>query len=499
MPSIATTETIIPKQLSAEARQQLTDDLYAVHCQIFAGVDKASFAKYVVESKAQQTVIHVYKNGSGAVVGYFALHVFEKELNGKPAVVFRAEAGTLRDYRGNNNSMRIGVNYALRYWLAHPNRAIFYLGTLVHPSSYMGLAKYAEVVWPNREQPVPLDLATFMRELADVFGVQPVNPQKPLVVHVGWRTIDTEVEHNYWRNCDKPLARFFVQENPSYSEGHGLMTLVPVSAGGLFRVAGRVLRDQGQRRVEPLWMTAQQLPLARQIFGVQDIQRRLQRTSLFADLPDEDLRATAQAAEVLTLPPGRFVFRAGDTGDELYVIASGAVYAVVEQNGEERIIDQLATGALFGEIALLSGEPRTASIRTANKSTLLQIKRKALLALMETHPRIDAAVWGAYARRRFADLTAGNSPHFANLSRQQRMDWFGRGQLAQLSAQQQLTVTDPWLFVITGAVEIQQHDTWSAVRAPALIQVTDTLQVVAQTPTQYVCLPAITASTQVDR
>ena len=79
------------------------------------------------------------------------------------------------------------------------------------------------------------------------------------------------------------------------------------------------------------------------------------------------------------------------------------------------------------------------------------------------------------------------------------MDWFGRGQLAQLSAQQQLTVTDPWLFVITGAVEIQQHDTWSAVRAPALIQVTDTLQVVAQTPTQYVCLPAITAGTQVDR
>ncbi len=499
MPSIVSTDIIHPKQLTPDARQQLTDTLYTVHCQIFDGVDKASFAKYVVESKAQQTVIHVYKNGAGAVVGYFALHIFEKELNGKPAAVFRAEAGTLRDYRGNNNSVRIGVNYALRYWLTHPNRAIFYLGTLVHPSSYMGLAKYAEIVWPNRAQPVPPDLATFMHELADVFGVQPVDPQKPLVVHVGWRTIDTEVERTYWRNCDKPMAHFFVQENPSYSEGHGLMTLVPVSSGSLLRVAGRVLGDQVQHRLEPLLMTAQQLPLVRQIFGLQDIQRRLKRTSLFADLPDEDLRATAQAAEVLTLPPGRFVFRTGDTGDELYVIASGAVYTVVEQNGEERIIDQLAIGAMFGEIALLSGEPRTASIRTANKSTLLQIKRKALLALMETHPQIGASVWGAYARRRFADLTAGNSPHFANLSRQQRMDWFGHGQLTQLSAQERLTVTDPWLFVLSGAVEIQQHSAWSAVRAPALVQVTETLQMVAQTPTQYVCLPAVTAGTQVDR
>lgn len=55
MPAIVSTAVIHPKQLTVDERQQLTDALYTVHCQIFDGVDKASFAKYIVESKAQQT------------------------------------------------------------------------------------------------------------------------------------------------------------------------------------------------------------------------------------------------------------------------------------------------------------------------------------------------------------------------------------------------------------------------------------------------------------
>lgn len=491
MPSIATSEIIVPKQLKPDERQQLTDELYAVHCQIFDGVEKSSFTKYVVESKAQQTTIHVHKNAEGAVVGYFALHVFEKDLRGRTAAVVRAEAGTLREYRGNNRNVRIAINYLVQYWLTHPTQPLFYLGTLVHPSSYIGIGKYVDVVWPNREQPLPVELATFMAELAVVFDVEAVDPQNPLVVQVGWRTIDTEAERTYWRTCDKPAARFYVQANPNYSEGHGLMTLVPLTAGGLWRAARRIVRDQAQRQIEPTILAAQQLPLARQLFGVQDIRRRLKHTSLFAELSDESLAAAARAAEVITLPAGRYVLRAGDTGDELYVIASGSVYAVIDHAEGERIIDQIATGALFGEIAMLSGEPRTASIRTATKTTLIRLKRKSLLALMATHRQMHETIWGAYARRRFLDLTAGNSPHFASLSRQQRVDWFVRGQLQTLAAQEEITITDPWLFVLTGAIETKQQNAWSTMRAPALIQVTDALQISAQTPVQYMRLPAV--------
>src|SRR5690606_29862555 len=87
MPSIATSKIIVPNQCSTSERQQITEDLYAVHCHIFDGVEKASFAKYVVESKATQTAIHVHKNEAGVLVGYFAWHVFEKDLRGQTVAV----------------------------------------------------------------------------------------------------------------------------------------------------------------------------------------------------------------------------------------------------------------------------------------------------------------------------------------------------------------------------------------------------------------------------
>ena len=50
MSRITSTDVIRPHALSAEERRQLTDDLYAVHQQIFDGVERESFAKYVVEN-----------------------------------------------------------------------------------------------------------------------------------------------------------------------------------------------------------------------------------------------------------------------------------------------------------------------------------------------------------------------------------------------------------------------------------------------------------------
>jgi CRP-like cAMP-binding protein len=49
----------------------------------------------------------------------------------------------------------------------------------------------------------------------------------------------------------------------------------------------------------------------------------------------------AQTADLVTLPAGRYLFRAGDDSDELYVVAAGGVYVVVECNGAEHIVDQL--------------------------------------------------------------------------------------------------------------------------------------------------------------
>ena len=111
---------------------------------------------------------------------------------------------------------------------------------------------------------------------------------------------------------------------------------------------------------------------------------------MFGSFDAPSLATLARSAQIVALPAGRTVFRAGDPGDELYVIARGAVYVLAHREGagegEDHIIDQLASGAMFGEIAMLSGERRSASLRTATASLLIQISRAALFSILEAHP-----------------------------------------------------------------------------------------------------------------
>ncbi|MCE7987705.1 MAG: hypothetical protein DYG89_41605 [Caldilinea sp. CFX5] len=490
-----TSEIVYPQRLTPAQRQQLADELYPVHSQVFHAEDKASFTKLFVESRADETAIHLRRNPAGAIVAYAALHRYDKLVQGVKTAIFRAEAGSLRDYRGHNSVIGFALRQILRFKLTHPLRPILYLGLLLHPTSYLFFTKYGENVWPNYKQTIPPAMRDLVAALSQTFDLHPAQSDNPLVVYVGVSTQETAEERLYWRTCDKPEARFFVETNPNYSNGYGLLTLMPFSTGAFLRSIGRFARDRGERRLAPLQAAVQQFPLVKQLFSQPQLQQILRQTSLGAELPAADLALLAQSAELITLPAGRDLFRAGDESNELYVIARGGVYVVVagdsvEGNGGERIIDQLATGAMFGEIALLSGEARSATIRTATQTTLIRLQRKQLLQLIATHPTLHTAIWDAYNRRRFADLTAGAPKEIAQLSRQQRLAWLAQGQMQTLAAKEAATIQSSWLFVPTGTVAIEQQQQWSTLRAPALIQSDSVLQLVAQTPTRYVCLPA---------
>ena len=123
MPKIARSDIVVPNKLDPAARQEFIDALYKVHCEVFDGVTRDSFAKYVVESQAEHTWINVHRNHAGEIVGYFALHIFERELAGKASAIFRAEAGTMRAYRGGDTNMRFGLKLACLTCCATPGGA----------------------------------------------------------------------------------------------------------------------------------------------------------------------------------------------------------------------------------------------------------------------------------------------------------------------------------------------------------------------------------------
>ncbi|MDB5900072.1 MAG: hypothetical protein JWP22_3727, partial [Ramlibacter sp.] len=234
--------------MPSHLREALARELYAVHEQIFDGLDFEEFREYVVERPAWRTWIYVKHNPYGYLVGYTAMHAFQVPVQGRPSTVIRMEAGTLPEHRGRDLTMVYGVLRLLRIWLNQPWRRTCLFAALTHPSSYTFLAHYAPVIWPNRTHPaIPDDILQKMDELAGNFQLQRVDPENPLVRQVDWMTVETDEETLRWRRSRRPDTRFYMEANPGYVHGHGLLTYIPVDGLILLRSLTRFLVGRAGR------------------------------------------------------------------------------------------------------------------------------------------------------------------------------------------------------------------------------------------------------------
>jgi hypothetical protein len=230
------------------AREALARELYAVHEQIFDGLEYEDFREYVVERPAWRTWIYVKHNRIGLLVGYTAIHAFRLPVQGRPFTVIRMEAGTLPEHRGRDLTMVYGCLRLLRIWLNHPWRRTCMFAALTHPSSYTFLAHYAPVIWPHKSRPdIPPDIMAKMEDLASNFELQRVKPTNPLVRQVDWVTVETDEESRRWRRSKRPDTRFYMEANPGYLYGHGLLTYIPVNGLILVRALARFLVGRAGR------------------------------------------------------------------------------------------------------------------------------------------------------------------------------------------------------------------------------------------------------------
>lgn len=122
----------------------------------------------------------------------------------------------------------------------------------------------------------------------------------------------------------------------------------------------------------------------------------LRRTTLFRPLPGPQLEAVARRAVWFTVPAGAAIIREGEPGDRFYVLAAGSLS--VEREGRH-LRDLDAVGEGIGEIALLEGVPRTATVTATADSTLLAIDRATFLLAITGHPDAFAAAQRQVAAR----------------------------------------------------------------------------------------------------
>jgi len=126
----------------------------------------------------------------------------------------------------------------------------------------------------------------------------------------------------------------------------------------------------------------------------------LEATPLFASFSREELLAVVRGFELQTYEPGDIVVAAGEPGDSLFVIAAGVVKAFVKDEvGHYSMVREMGEGDFFGEISILSGKARTATITAAEWSELLELDRAALDRICVDHPKVREVLQDFYNQR----------------------------------------------------------------------------------------------------
>jgi CRP-like cAMP-binding protein len=131
--------------------------------------------------------------------------------------------------------------------------------------------------------------------------------------------------------------------------------------------------------------------------GIDDDDRteRLERVLLFRTCTKRQLKAIARISETFDVPTGTALTRAGEPGEEFFLIVDGRVRVDVSPQRQVH----LGAGEYFGEMSLLDGEPRSADVVAEGPVRLLVIRRRHFQKLIEDTPGIAQALLATLCRR----------------------------------------------------------------------------------------------------
>lgn len=126
----------------------------------------------------------------------------------------------------------------------------------------------------------------------------------------------------------------------------------------------------------------------------------LRKVPLFEVLKDEDLEAIARVTITRSYDKDQGIILAEEEGDALFIIASGQVkVSIVSENGREMILSLLGEGAVFGELSLLDGKPRSANVVATQDTALYMVRRADFLQLLYKVPQIAIGLLAELAAR----------------------------------------------------------------------------------------------------
>jgi CRP/FNR family transcriptional regulator len=131
-----------------------------------------------------------------------------------------------------------------------------------------------------------------------------------------------------------------------------------------------------------------------------DVVELLRRVPLFSELSEPELARIARVAIPRSYPRETRVFHEGDAGDACYIVRTGSARVTREHpDGRAITLANLGPGAIFGELAMLDGESRSASVEATEDTELLALPATDMRALIRENPGLAEKLVVALTRR----------------------------------------------------------------------------------------------------
>ena len=148
--------------------------------------------------------------------------------------------------------------------------------------------------------------------------------------------------------------------------------------------------------------------------ALREIRTQLQTVSFFSDvLETHQLDELASVCEARIFKPGSMLMRQGDIGNSMFCLIEGDVRVVFETDrGQQSEIIRLREGSVVGEMEVLSGQPRLATVLALTDVRALEIPGAALKALLMRSPDLEESLRATLSRRHaiYSEMTTSHAP-----------------------------------------------------------------------------------------
>ena len=149
----------------------------------------------------------------------------------------------------------------------------------------------------------------------------------------------------------------------------------------------------------------------------------LESSKLFGHLPPPELKKLQEVTRELTFSPGQQIFKEGDPGDGMYVVKAGEVQiSAMMSHGERHVFSRVLPGDVFGEMAVLDNQPRSAGASAQGDTTVYFIPREQLVKMLKESPDLSMTVIQEISGR----LREFNRQYIRTVLQAERMALVGR-------------------------------------------------------------------------